>query len=103
VKHVRSNAIVIASEEETVGIGAGQMSRVDAARLAVYKAKKPIEGCIAASDGFFTFRDAIEELARAGVKTIVQPGGSRMDGEMIAACDELGVAMVFTGMRCFKH
>ncbi|MCX6339875.1 MAG: bifunctional phosphoribosylaminoimidazolecarboxamide formyltransferase/IMP cyclohydrolase [Candidatus Aureabacteria bacterium] len=103
VKHVRSNAIVIASEEETVGIGAGQMSRVDAARLAVYKAKKPVEGCVAASDGFFTFRDAIDELARAGVKTIVQPGGSKMDGEIIAACNELGVAMVFTGMRCFKH
>ncbi len=103
VKHVRSNAIVIASEEETVGIGAGQMSRVDAARLAVYKAKKQIGGCVAASDGFFTFRDAIDELARAGVKTIVQPGGSKMDGEIIAACNELGVAMVFTGMRCFKH
>jgi phosphoribosylaminoimidazolecarboxamide formyltransferase/IMP cyclohydrolase len=103
VKHVRSNAIVIASEEETVGIGAGQMSRVDAARLAVFKAKKPIEGCVAASDGFFTFRDAIDELAHAGVGTIVQPGGSKMDGEIIAACNELGVAMVFTGMRCFKH
>ncbi|MEJ2745732.1 MAG: bifunctional phosphoribosylaminoimidazolecarboxamide formyltransferase/IMP cyclohydrolase, partial [bacterium] len=102
-KHVRSNAIVIASKEETVGIGAGQMSRVDAARLAVYKAKKPIAGCVAASDGFFPFRDAVDELARAGVKTIVQPGGSKRDGEVIAACDELGVAMVFTGMRCFKH
>jgi phosphoribosylaminoimidazolecarboxamide formyltransferase/IMP cyclohydrolase len=103
VKHVRSNAIVIASEEETVGIGAGQMSRVDAARLAVYKAKKPIVGCVAASDGFFPFRDAVDELARAGVKTIVQPGGSKRDGEVIAACNELGVAMVFTGMRCFRH
>jgi phosphoribosylaminoimidazolecarboxamide formyltransferase/IMP cyclohydrolase len=102
-KHVRSNAIVIASKEETVGIGAGQMSRVDAARLAVYKAKKPIAGCVAASDGFFPFRDAVDELARAGVKTIVQPGGSKRDGEVIAACEELGVAMVFTGMRCFKH
>ena len=103
VKHVRSNAIVIASEEETVGVGAGQMSRVDAARLAVSKAKKSIVGCIAASDGFFPFRDAVDELARAGVKTIVQPGGSKRDGEIIAACNELGVAMVFTGMRCFKH
>lgn len=103
VKHVRSNAVVLATGEETVGIGAGQMSRVDAARIAVAKAKKPLEGCVAASDGFFPFRDAIDELAQAGIKTIVQPGGSRNDGEIIAACDELGVAMVFTGMRCFKH
>jgi len=103
VKHVRSNAVVIASGEETVGIGAGQMSRVDAARLAVRKARKRTEGCVAASDGFFPFRDAVEELARAGVRTIVQPGGSRMDDDLIAACDEIGVAMVFTGMRCFKH
>jgi len=103
VKHVRSNAVVIASASETVGIGAGQMSRVDAARLAVAKAKKPVEGCVAASDGFFPFRDAVDELVRAGVRTIVQPGGSKMDSEVIAACDELGVAMVFTGMRCFKH
>lgn len=103
VKHVRSNAIVIAGAEETVGIGAGQMSRVDAARLAILKAKKPIEGCVAASDGFFPFRDAVDELAHAGVRTIVQPGGSRMDEEVVKACDELGVAMVFTGMRCFKH
>ncbi len=103
VRHVRSNAIVIATADETVGIGAGQMSRVDACRLAVSKAQKPIEGCIAASDGFFPFRDGIEELARAGVKTIVQPGGSKRDDEVIAACNELGVAMVFTGMRCFKH
>jgi phosphoribosylaminoimidazolecarboxamide formyltransferase/IMP cyclohydrolase len=103
VKHVRSNAVVIATAAETVGIGAGQMSRVDATRLAIGKAKKPIEGCVAASDGFFPFRDAIDELARAGVRTIVQPGGSRMDSEIIAACNELGVAMVFTGLRCFKH
>jgi len=103
VKHVRSNAVVIATAEETVGIGAGQMSRVDAARIAVSKARKPLQGCVAASDGFFPFKDAVEVLAEAGVKTIVQPGGSKKDGEVIAACDELGVAMVFTGMRCFKH
>ncbi|MDD5556917.1 MAG: bifunctional phosphoribosylaminoimidazolecarboxamide formyltransferase/IMP cyclohydrolase [bacterium] len=103
VRHVRSNAVVIATAEETVGIGAGQMSRVDAARLAVGKAAKPIEGCVAASDGFFPFADAVEELARAGVRTIVQPGGSRRDGEVVAACDALGVAMLFTGMRCFRH
>ena len=102
-KHVRSNAVVIAAADETVGIGAGQMSRVDAARLAILKAKKPIAGCVAASDGFFPFRDVVDELARAGVKTIVQPGGSRMDAEVVKACDELGVAMVFTGMRCFRH
>ncbi|MCX6354532.1 MAG: bifunctional phosphoribosylaminoimidazolecarboxamide formyltransferase/IMP cyclohydrolase [Candidatus Aureabacteria bacterium] len=103
VRHVRSNAIVIANDKETIGIGAGQMSRVDAARIAVSKSRKPLEGCAAASDGFFPFRDGIEALARAGVRTIVQPGGSKMDNEIIAACDELGVAMVFTGMRCFKH
>ena len=103
VRHVRSNAIVIAGDGETVGIGAGQMSRVDAARLAILKARKPIAGCVAASDGFFPFRDAVDELARAGVRTLVQPGGSRMDPEVIKACDELGVAMVFTGMRCFRH
>ncbi len=103
VKHVRSNAIVIAGAEETLGIGAGQMSRVDAVRIAIRKARKPLSGAVAASDGFFPFRDAVDELARAGVKTIVQPGGSRMDGEVIKACDELGVAMLFTGMRCFRH
>lgn len=102
-RSVRSNAIVIAAGEETVGIGAGQMSRVDAARLAVTKARKPIKECVAASDGFFPFRDAVDLLARAGVKTIVQPGGSKRDEEVIAACNELGVAMVFTGMRCFRH
>lgn len=103
VKHVRSNAIVIAGDGETVGIGAGQMSRVDAARLAILKARKPIAGCVAASDGFFPFCDAVDELVRAGVRTLVQPGGSRMDAEVVRACDKLGVAMVFTGMRCFKH
>ncbi|MCX6357665.1 MAG: bifunctional phosphoribosylaminoimidazolecarboxamide formyltransferase/IMP cyclohydrolase [Candidatus Aureabacteria bacterium] len=103
VRHVRSNAVVIADAEGTVGIGAGQMSRVDAARIAVAKVRKPLKGCVAVSDGFFPFRDAVDELARAGVRLIVQPGGSKMDEAIIAACDELGVAMVFTGMRCFKH
>jgi phosphoribosylaminoimidazolecarboxamide formyltransferase/IMP cyclohydrolase len=103
VKHVRSNAIVIATADETVGIGAGQMSRVDACRLAISKAKKPFDGCVAASDGFFPFRDCIDELARAGVRVVVQPGGSKRDQKVIDACNELGVAMAFTGMRCFRH
>jgi phosphoribosylaminoimidazolecarboxamide formyltransferase/IMP cyclohydrolase len=103
VRHVRSNAIVITSSTETIGIGAGQMSRVDACRIAVEKARKPIEEAVAASDGFFPFPDGIEVLARAGVKAVIQPGGSKRDAEVIKACDDLGIAMVFTGVRCFKH
>ncbi len=103
VKHVRSNAIVLVDGRETVGVGAGQMSRVDAVRLARDKAEKPVEGTVLASDAFFPFRDNIDEAAEAGVEAVVQPGGSVNDDEVVEACDEHGLAMTFTGSRCFKH
>jgi len=103
VKHVKSNAIVLAREKETVGVGAGQMSRVDAVRLACDKADKPVEGSVLASDAFFPFRDNIDLASEKGVAAIVQPGGSKRDDEVIEACDEHGIPMAFTGERCFKH
>ncbi len=103
VKHVKSNAIVLARENETVGVGAGQMSRVDAVRLACDKAEKEVEGSVLASDAFFPFRDNIDLAAENGIEAIVQPGGSKRDDEVIEACDEHGIAMAFTGARVFKH
>lgn len=103
VKHVKSNAIVIANSKETVGIGAGQMSRVDSVRLAINKANKPLEGTVLASDAFFPFRDNVDEIAKVGIKAVIQPGGSIRDKEVIEAADEYGIAMVFTGIRHFKH
>lgn len=103
-KHVKSNAIVLGSHERTFGIGAGQMSRVDAVELALRKSTAPTgAGLLLASDAFFPFRDNIDVAAKGGVKAIVQPGGSRRDGEVIEACNELGIAMLFTGRRHFKH
>ncbi|MFC1566485.1 bifunctional phosphoribosylaminoimidazolecarboxamide formyltransferase/IMP cyclohydrolase [bacterium] len=105
-KHVKSNAIVLASHDQTVGVGAGQMSRVDAAEVAIKKAqnaKLEIKGSILASDAFFPFRDSIDAAAKYGIKAIIQPGGSVRDQEVINACDEYGIAMVFTGMRHFRH
>ena len=102
-RQVRSNAIVVANGEQTVGIGAGQMSRVDACHLAVGKAVLPIAGCAAASDAFFPFRDGLDVLADAGVTAVVQPGGSKRDPELIAAADERKLAMLFTGRRHFRH
>jgi phosphoribosylaminoimidazolecarboxamide formyltransferase/IMP cyclohydrolase len=102
-KHVKSNAIVFASSTQTVGVGAGQMSRVDAARFAVAKAKLPLKGTAAASDAFFPFRDGLDEVAQAGATAVIQPGGSVKDEEVIAAADEHGLAMVFTGVRHFRH
>jgi phosphoribosylaminoimidazolecarboxamide formyltransferase/IMP cyclohydrolase len=102
-KHVKSNAIVLAHADRTVGIGAGQMSRVDSVRLAVMKAQEPTKGCVLASDAFFPFRDGLDEAARAGVSAVAQPGGSVRDEEVIAAADEHGLAMVFTGTRHFRH
>jgi phosphoribosylaminoimidazolecarboxamide formyltransferase/IMP cyclohydrolase len=102
-KHVRSNAIVLARADRTIGIGAGQMSRVDSVRLAVEKAQEPARGAVLASDAFFPFRDGLDEAARAGIVAVIQPGGSVKDGEVIAAADEHGVAMVFTGTRHFRH
>ena len=103
VKHVRSNAIVLGHEGAAVGIGAGQMSRVEAVELAVHRAGPRAAGAVLASDGFFPYPDGVEVAARAGVRAIVQPGGSVKDSEAIAAADAAGVAMVFTGERHFKH
>ena len=106
-KHVKSNAIVYARLEEgfgqTVGMGAGQMSRVDAARFGAMKAALPLAGTVAASDAFFPFPDGLEVIANAGATAIIQPGGSVRDAEVIAAADRLGIAMVFTGIRHFRH
>ncbi|MEW6536299.1 MAG: bifunctional phosphoribosylaminoimidazolecarboxamide formyltransferase/IMP cyclohydrolase [Candidatus Auribacterota bacterium] len=103
VKHVKSNAIVLATGTETVGVGAGQMSRIDSSMIAANKAQKPLENLVMASDAFFPFRDNVDEAAKHGVKAIIQPGGSIRDQEVIDACNEHGIAMVFTGMRHFKH
>ncbi|TDI49145.1 MAG: bifunctional phosphoribosylaminoimidazolecarboxamide formyltransferase/IMP cyclohydrolase [Acidobacteria bacterium] len=102
-KHVKSNAIVYTDAKRTIGIGAGQMSRVDAARLGVEKARSPIRGTVMASDAFFPFRDGIDAAAEAGVCAVIQPGGSIRDEEVIAAADEHGLVMVFTGRRHFRH
>lgn len=103
VKHVKSNAIVYASNGQTVGIGAGQMSRVDSAQIGISKARLPIQGCVLASDAFFPFRDGVDVAAKAGVRAVIQPGGSVKDQEVIEAANEHGMAMVFTGVRHFKH
>jgi len=102
-KHVKSNAIVYARDGQTVGIGAGQMSRVDAARLGAMKAQLPLNGTVAASDAFFPFPDGVEEIGKVGSTAIIQPGGSQRDSEVIAAADRLGLAMLFTGVRHFRH
>jgi phosphoribosylaminoimidazolecarboxamide formyltransferase/IMP cyclohydrolase len=102
-KHVKSNAIVYAREGQTVGIGAGQMSRVDAARFGAQKAALPLKGSVAASDAFFPFPDGLEVVAAAGATAVIQPGGSVKDQDVIAAADRLGMAMVFTGIRHFRH
>ncbi|TNF84234.1 MAG: bifunctional phosphoribosylaminoimidazolecarboxamide formyltransferase/IMP cyclohydrolase [Acidobacteria bacterium] len=103
VRHVKSNAIVITNRMQTVGIGAGQMSRVDSCRLAIAKAQIDTTGCVAASDAFFPFADGLETLADAGVTAIVQPGGSKRDEEVVAAANRRKVAMLFTGTRHFRH
>ena len=106
VRMVKSNAIVYASDRRTLGVGAGQMSRVDSSRIAAWKAKEAglaLNGSCMASDAFFPFRDSIDAAAEAGIKAIIQPGGSMRDDEVIAAADEHGIAMVFTGMRHFRH
>lgn len=102
-KHVKSNAIVYARDGQTVGVGAGQMSRVDAARFGAMKAQLPLKGTVAASDAFFPFPDGVEEIAKAGATAIIQPGGSQRDPEVIDAADRLGLAMLFTGVRHFRH
>ena len=105
-KYVRSNSIIYARDNRAVGIGAGQMKRVDAARLAAMIAESygdTVKGCAMASDAFFPFRDGIDEAAKRGVTCVIQPGGSIKDQEVIAAADEHGMAMVFTGIRHFRH
>jgi phosphoribosylaminoimidazolecarboxamide formyltransferase/IMP cyclohydrolase len=103
MKHVKSNAILLAYPDRTIGVGAGQMSRVDSVKIAVMKSQFPTQGTVLASDAFFPFRDGIDEAAQAGVTAIIQPGGSLRDAEAIQAANEHGMAMVFTGMRHFKH
>jgi len=102
-KHTKSNAIVYAREGQTIGVGAGQMSRVDSVKIGAMRAQLPLRGSVLASDAFFPFRDGIDEAAKHGVTAIIQPGGSMRDDEVIAACEEHGLAMVFTGVRHFKH
>jgi phosphoribosylaminoimidazolecarboxamide formyltransferase/IMP cyclohydrolase len=102
-KHVKSNAIVYARDGQTVGVGAGQMSRVDSAKIGAMKAQLALKGTVAASDAFFPFPDGVEEIAKAGATAIIQPGGSQRDPEVIAAADRLGLAMLFTGVRHFRH
>ena len=102
-KHVKSNAIVYARDGQTVGVGAGQMSRVDAAKFGAQKAVLSLKGTVAASDAFFPFPDGLEAIAAAGATAVIQPGGSVKDQDVIAAADKLGVAMVFTGIRHFRH
>jgi phosphoribosylaminoimidazolecarboxamide formyltransferase/IMP cyclohydrolase len=102
-KHVKSNAIVFAKDGATLGVGAGQMSRVDSVKIAVMKAQSSLAGSVVASDAFFPFPDGVEEAAKAGAVAVIQPGGSVRDNDVIAAADHLGMAMVFTGIRHFLH
>ena len=103
VKHVKSNAIVYTTKDQLVGIGAGQMSRVDSVKIARMKANLPTQGCVLASDAFFPFRDGLDMAAEAGITAVVQPGESLRDADVIKAADEHGIAMIFTGTRHFKH
>ena len=105
-KYVKSNAIVYAKNRQTIGVGAGQMSRVNSARIAAIKAEHAglqVAGSVMASDAFFPFRDGLDNAAKVGITAVIQPGGSMRDNEVIAAADEAGIAMVFTGMRHFRH
>lgn len=102
-KHVKSNAILYVRDGQTVGVGAGQMSRVDSCKIGAMKAQLPLKGTVAASDAFFPFPDGVEEIARAGSTAIIQPGGSVRDQEVIEAADRHGMAMIFTGVRHFRH
>ena len=102
-KHVKSNAIVYTDSEQTIGIGVGQMSRVDSAKLAISKALRPLQGCVMASDAFFPFRDGIDIAGEAGIRAVIQPGGSVRDAEVVQAANEKQMAMVLTGRRHFRH
>jgi phosphoribosylaminoimidazolecarboxamide formyltransferase/IMP cyclohydrolase len=105
-KHAKSNAIVLATAQQVVGVGAGQMNRVDSARLAVMRARElglETKGSVCASDAFFPFRDGLDVVAKAGATAVIHPGGSLRDAEVVAAADEHGMAMVVCGIRHFKH
>src|SRR6185436_15525618 len=102
-KHTKSNAIVYVRDRQTVGVGAGQMSRVDSVKIGAMRAQLPIEGSVMASDAFFPFRDGVDEAAKHGITAVIQPGGSVRDEEVIVAANEHGLAMIFTGVRHFKH
>ena len=102
-KQVKSNAIVLTKDKQTVGVGAGQMSRVDSVLIAIRKSEGRSKGSYLASDAFFPFRDGVDEAAKAGITAIIQPGGSKRDEEVIKAANEHNLAMVFTDTRCFKH
>ena len=103
VRHVRSNAIVVARAGQSLGVGAGQMNRVGAARLALEAAGDQARGAVLASDGFFPFDDTVRLAAKHGISAVIQPGGSKRDGDSVAVCDELDLAMVLTGKRHFLH
>ena len=103
LKHIKSNGILIVKNFKTIGIGAGQVSRIDSVDIAINKSKKDLNNSVLCSDAFFPFRDSIDKIAKTGIKTIIQPGGSIKDEEVIQACDEHKISMVFTGNRCFKH
>ena len=102
-KHVKSNAIVYARDGQTAGVGAGQMSRVDSVKIGAMKAVLPLAGTVVASDAFFPFADGVEEAVKNGATAFIQPGGSMRDQDVIDAADRLGAAMVFTGVRHFRH
>lgn len=103
VKHVKSNAIVLVKDDMTVGVGAGQMNRVGAAKIAIEQAQEKAKGAVMGSDAFFPLPDTVEAAAAAGITAIIQPGGSIKDQLSVDACDAAGIAMVYTGMRHFKH
>ena len=103
LKHVKSNGILIIKDNTTIGVGAGQVSRGDSVDMAMNKSGDSIKDSILCSDAFFPFRDSIDKIAGSGIKAVLQPGGSVRDDEVISACNEHGIAMVFTGQRCFKH
>ena len=103
VRHVKSNAIAVTRDRALCGAGAGQMSRVDSVEIALQKAGDRCRGAVLASDAFFPFPDSIQRAAEAGIAAIIQPGGSKRDDDVIAACNEYGLPMVFTGRRHFKH
>ena len=103
LRHAKSNSVLIAKDNITVGLGAGQVSRVDAVHMALRKGGENVKGGVLASDAFFPFRDSIDAIKDSGIKAVIQPGGSIRDQEVIGACDEYDIAMIFTGTRCFKH